>query len=110
MELSTLALELGEEKRKNPDGLLFSTIVNDAKLNLDPLQIAMFSGICGRWARNHPQHRIAFYCLMNQNPDQYALLHEDFDGRIDNAIEMRYTSRPLLPANDDGRHGNWRES
>ena len=35
---------------------------------------------------NLTPHR-PFIHLMNQNPDQYALLREDFDGRIDNAIE-----------------------
>ena len=95
VELTTLALELGEEKRKNPDGLLFSTIVNDAKLNLDPLQIAMFFQVFAvaghETTRSTASH---FIHLMNQNPDQYALLREDFDGRIDNAIEevLRYTS------------------
>ena len=95
MELTTLALELSEEKRKNPDGLLFSTIVNDEKLNLEPLQIVMFFQVFAvaghETTRSTASH---FINLMNRFPEQYELLREDLDGRIDNAIEevLRYTS------------------
>lgn len=94
-ELTEIAMTLGEEKRKNPDGLLLSTIVNDSNLNLDPLQVAMFFqvfAIAGHeTTRSTASH---FINLMNRFPEQYALLQEDLDGLIDNAIEevLRYTS------------------
>ena len=95
VEMVDISLELSEEKRKNPDGLLLSAIVNDENLKLEPLQIAMFFqvfAIAGHeTTRSTASH---FINLMNEHPDQYELLLEDFEGRIDNAIEevLRYTS------------------
>ena len=95
VELAEIAIELGEQKRKHPDDRLLSQIVNSNELNLEPLQVAMFFqvfAIAGHeTTRSTASH---FINLMNRHPDQYELLLEDVDGRIDNAIEevLRYTS------------------
>lgn len=93
--LSAIALELAAEKRKNPDDGLMSAMVNDTTLNLDDMAICQFFMVFAMAGHETTRSTAAhFFQLMHQNPDQYQILMEDFDGRIDNAIDevLRYTS------------------
>lgn len=94
-QLIGLAQELAEQKRLRPDGSLMSVLVNDQTLGLSPMSISMFFivfAIAGHeTTRSTAAH---FMHLMIAHPDQYALLRQDVDGRLENAIEevLRYTS------------------
>mgnify|MGYP000232581079 CR=1 FL=1 len=93
--LFTLAQELAEEKRRNPDDRLLSAMVNDTSLNLDPMQINQFVLVFAMAGHETTRSTAAhFIDLMHRHPEQYALLRSDFDAHIDNAIDevLRYTS------------------
>jgi cytochrome P450 len=93
--LFTLAQQLAEEKRRNPDGRLLSAMVNDTTLNLDPMAINQFVLVFAMAGHETTRSTAAhFINLMNLYPDQYALLRSDFDAHIDNAIDevLRFTS------------------
>lgn len=90
-----LAQHMAEEKRRNPDGRLLSVMVNDTTLGLDPMMINQFVLVFAMAGHETTRSTAAhFIHLMNQHPDQYALLRSDFDAYIDNAIDevLRYTS------------------
>lgn len=90
-----VAQELAEEKRRNPDGLLMSAMVNDTSLNLTPMQINQFVLVFAMAGHETTRSTAAhFINLMNRHPDQYALLRRDFEAHIDTAIDevLRYTS------------------
>lgn len=90
-----LAQQMAEEKRRNPDGRLLSAMVNDTTLNLDPMMINQFVLVFAMAGHETTRSTAAhFIHLMSQHPDQYALLRQDFDTHIDNAIDevLRYTS------------------
>jgi cytochrome P450 len=89
------AQELAEEKRRNPDGLLMSAMVNDATLDLTPMQINQFVLVFAMAGHETTRSTAAhFINLMHRHPEQYALLRSDFDAHIDTAIDevLRYTS------------------
>ena len=93
--LFQIAQELAKEKRQNPDGRLMSAMVNDATLNLDPMAINHFFLVFAMAGHETTRSTAAhFVNLMHRHPEQYALLREDFDAHIDNAIEevLRYTT------------------
>jgi cytochrome P450 len=93
--LAAIALELAAEKRRNPDGRLMSAMVNDTTLNLSDLSIVQFFMVFAMAGHETTRSSaVHFFQLMSEHPDQYAALREDFDGRIDNAIDevLRYTS------------------
>lgn len=93
--LHKIALEMAEEKRRCPDNRLMSALVNDVSLNLDDMAIAQFFLVFAMAGHETTRSTAAhFFYLMHQHPDQYRLLLEDFDGRIDNAIHevLRFTS------------------
>lgn len=93
--LFTLAQELAEEKRRNPDGRLLSAMVNDTTLNLDPVAINQFVLVFAMAGHETTRSTAAhFVHLMHRHPEQYALLKGDFTAHIDNAIDevLRYTS------------------
>lgn len=93
--LSAIALQLAAEKRAAPDDGLVSAMVNDPELNLDDMAICQFFVVFAMAGHETTRSTAAhFFHLMHQYPDQYRLLMEDFDGRIDNAIDevLRYTS------------------
>jgi cytochrome P450 len=90
-----VAQELAEEKRRNPDGLLMSAMVNDTTLNLTPMQINQFVLVFAMAGHETTRSTAAhFINLMHRHPEQYALLRRDFDAHIDTAIDevLRYTS------------------
>lgn len=90
-----VAQELAEEKRRNPDGLLMSAMVNDTTLNLTPMQINQFVLVFAMAGHETTRSTAAhFINLINRHPHQYALLRNDFDALIDTAIDevLRYTS------------------
>lgn len=93
--LNAIAMELAAEKRRNPDDGLMSIMVNDATLNLSDMAISEFFLVFAMAGHETTRSTAAhFINLMHRHPDQYALLREDFEGRIDNAIDevLRYTS------------------
>lgn len=93
--LAAIAMELAAEKRRKPDGLLMSAMVNDTTLNLSDMAIAQFFMVFAMAGHETTRSTaVHFFELMSRFPEQYALLREDFDGRIDNAIDevLRYTS------------------
>lgn len=89
-ELLTYCLQLVEERRKQPDHTMLSAYANAVVdgHQLSDAQIAMFFvtlSIAGHeTTRNTTAH---FVRLMDEHPDQKALLLEDLDGRLPNAIE-----------------------
>jgi cholest-4-en-3-one 26-monooxygenase len=93
--LHAVAMEVAAQKRQAPDDSLMSVIVNDPTLNLDDMAISQFFLVFAmaghETTRSTASH---FFYLMNKHPDQYRILLEDFDARIDNAIDevLRYTS------------------
>lgn len=94
-ELVTIALELAESKRKKPDSSLMSLLVHSESLELDPINIGQFFVVFA--IAGHETTRSAaahFIALMNNHPDQYALLLSDVDKHLGNAIEevLRYAS------------------
>ncbi|WP_425230809.1 cytochrome P450 [Sphingomonas sp.] len=93
--LFVIAQELAEEKRRNPDSHLMSAMVNDRTLNLDDDAINQFFLVFAMAGHETTRSTAAhFVNLMNLYPDQYAILREDFDKHIDNAIDevLRFTS------------------
>lgn len=100
MQLFALALELAEEKRRNPDGYMLSRLVNgdvDGE-KLDDMEISMFVvvlSIAGHeTTRNTAAH---FLRLMNEYPKQYDLLRSDLERYLPNAIdEVLRFSPPVI--------------
>jgi cytochrome P450 len=93
--LFSLAQQMAEEKRHNPDGRLLSAMVNDTTLNLDPMMINQFVLVFAMAGHETTRSTAAhFMYLMQRHPDQYAMLRSDFDAHIDNAIDevLRFTS------------------
>lgn len=93
--LHAVAMEVAAQKRQSPDDGLMSALVNNAELNLGDMAISQFFLVFAMAGHETTRSTAAhFFYLMDQYPDQYRLLLEDFDGRIDNAIDevLRYTS------------------
>lgn len=93
--LHAVAMQVAEEKRRNPDDGLMSAMVNDKALNLSDMAITQFFLVFAMAGHETTRSTAAhFFHLMHRYPGQMALLKEDFDGRIDNAIDevLRYTS------------------
>ena len=90
MQLFGYAFQLAEAKRAAPDGSMMSALVNgevDGE-KLTPPQIGMFfvtMSIAGHeTTRSTAAH---FIRLMNEHPDQYALVRSDPERYLPNAIE-----------------------
>lgn len=93
--LHAVAMEVAEQKRRNPDDGLMSAMVNDTSLALGDMAISQFFLVFAMAGHETTRSTAAhFFHLMHRHPGQLALLMEDFDGRIDNAIDevLRYTS------------------
>lgn len=93
--LFSLAQELAELKRREPDDRLLSVMVNDTTLNLDPMQINQFVLVFAMAGHETTRSTAAhFIYLMHRHPEQLAILLSDFDAYIENAIDevLRYTS------------------
>lgn len=100
LNLLVLCMQLVDEKRSEPDGSMLSAYANTEieGRRLTPDEIAMFFAtlsIAGHeTTRNTTAH---FVRLMSEHPDQKALLLEDLDARLPNAIDevLRY-SPPVM--------------
>lgn len=100
LKLFAIAEELAAEKRKTPDNSMLSRVIHgevDGQ-KLDDMNINMFFvtlSIAGHeTTRATAAH---FIRLMNEYPDQYALLRSDIDKYLPNAIDevLRY-SPPVM--------------
>ena len=95
MQLFAISEELCEQKRRQPDEGLLSTLVHDTTLGLSQLQINMiflvFSIAGHETTRSTAAH---FMHLMATHPQQYERLLGDIDKHLENAIEevLRYSS------------------
>ena len=93
--LFAICEEICAQKRAHPDDSLISTLVHDTTLGLEQLHINMFFMVFAIAGHETTRSTAAhFIYLMNQFPDQFALLRSDVDKHLDNAIEevLRYTS------------------
>lgn len=100
MKLMMIAEQIAQQKRAVPDESMFSEYIHgevDGE-RMDPMQINMFfvtMAIAGHeTTRATAAH---FIRLMNEHPDQYALVRSDPDKFLPNAIEevLRY-SPPVI--------------
>lgn len=99
-QLVGYALQLAEEKRARPDSSMMSMLVHgdvDGE-KLPPEEVAMFFVLMS--IAGHETTRgtaVHFIRLMMENPDQFALLRNDPDRYLPNAIEevLRY-SPPVI--------------
>lgn len=100
LALQRMVIRLGHERIANPTGDLVSLLVNanpDGEKLTDKELGSFFALLLvagNETARNTMAHGIR---LLTENPAQRELLMEDFDGRINNAIEemVRYVS-PIM--------------
>lgn len=95
LRLFEMAQEIAEMKRRDPDDGLMTAIATDEKLGLEPLSIAtLFSTFAVAGHETTRSTAAHFIQLMNEFPDQYALLRSDVDAHLANAIEevLRYTA------------------
>ena len=100
MKLATLANELVPERMKNPGDDLLSWVAEaqyeGKKLNQD--EVGVFFALLAAGANDTTRHAMASALdLFQQHPDQLAYLMEDFDGRVDNAVnEVLRLEPPLM--------------
>jgi cytochrome P450 len=97
--LSDVALELAELRRKEPGDDMVTWLV-EAEFEdqqLEDWEIASFFVMLSGAANDTTGHVIAYSLLeLDRHPDQKAWLLEDFEGRIDGAIEELMRWRPPL--------------
>ena len=99
--LFKLAKRIGEERRRNPTGDLTTKLVvaQDGEEALTPQEFGAFFLLLvaagNETTRNALAHGVH---LFTRNPDQLALLMEDFDGRVGGAIEeiIRFASPVIM--------------
>ena len=100
MKLATLANELVPERMKNPGDDLLSWVAEASfegkKLNQQ--EVGVFFALLAAGANDTTRHAMASALdLFQQHPDQLAYLMEDFDGRVDNAVnEVLRLEPPLM--------------
>lgn len=100
MKLATLANELVPERMKNPGDDLLSWVAEaqyeGKKLNQD--EVGVFFALLAAGANDTTRHAMASALdLFQHHPDQLAYLMEDFDGRVDNAVnEVLRLEPPLM--------------
>ena len=99
MKLATLANELVPERMKNPGDDLLSWVAEaqyeGKKLNQD--EVGVFFALLAAGANDTTRHAMASALdLFQQHPDQLAYLMEDFDGRVDNAVNEVLRMEPPL--------------
>jgi cytochrome P450 len=97
--LSDVALELAELRRKQPGDDMVTWLV-EAEFEgqrLEDWEIASFFVMLSGAANDTTGHVIAYSLLeLDRHPEQKAWLLEDFEGRIDRAIEELMRWRPPL--------------
>lgn len=88
--IQDIALAYADERRITPGDDLLSWVVtaeHDGEV-LDDWEVASFFSLLGSAANDTTRHTIAHGLrLFSEFPEQRALLLEDFDARIDNAVE-----------------------
>ena len=89
--IQDIALEYADDRRENPQDDMISWVVNaegeDGEA-LDDWEVAAFFSLLGSAANDTTRHSLAHGVrLLSEHPDQRALLLEDLDGRVDNALE-----------------------
>ena len=99
MKLATLANELVPERMKNPGDDLLSWVAEASfegkKLTQD--EVGVFFALLAAGANDTTRHAMASALdLFQQHPDQLAYLMEDFDGRVDNAVNEVLRMEPPL--------------
>ena len=99
MKLATLANELVPERMKNPGDDLLSWVAEaqyeGKKLNQD--EVGVFFALLAAGANDTTRHAMASALdLFQQHPDQLAYLMEDFDGRVDDAVNEVLRMEPPL--------------
>lgn len=99
MKLATLANELVPERMKNPGDDLLSWVAEaqyeGKKLNKD--EVGVFFALLAAGANDTTRHMMASTLDLFQNhPDQLAYLMEDFDSRVDNAVNEVLRMEPPL--------------
>jgi cytochrome P450 len=85
-----VALAVAEDRRENPKDDLVTWVVQaewEGEV-MDEWEVASFFSLLGSAANDTTRHSVAHAVrLLDENPDQRALLLEDLDGRLPNAIE-----------------------
>ena len=85
-----VALAVAEDRRENPKDDLVTWVVQaewEGEV-MDEWEVASFFSLLGSAANDTTRHSVAHAVrLVDENPDQRALLLEDLDGRLPNAIE-----------------------
>jgi cytochrome P450 len=85
-----VALAVAEDRRENPKDDLVTWVVQaewEGEV-MDDWEVASFFSLLGSAANDTTRHSVAHAVrLFDENPDQKALLLEDLDGRLPNAIE-----------------------
>ncbi len=99
MKLATLANELVPERMKNPGDDLLSWVAEaqyeGKKLNQD--EVGVFFALLAAGANDTTRHMMASTLdLFQKHPDQLTYLMEDFDGRIDDAVNEALRMEPPL--------------
>jgi cytochrome P450 len=88
--IQDVALAVADRRRDDPGEDLMSWVLQAEfeGRQLEDWEIAGFFSLLGSAANDTTRHSIAHGVrLFSENPDQYAYLMEDLDGRIDNAVE-----------------------
>ena len=98
-KLATLALELVPDRKKNPgDDLL--TWVAQAQYEghkLSTEEVGVFFSLLAAGANDTTRHAMAHVLtLFQQHPDQLAYLMEDFEARVDDAVNEALRMEPPL--------------
>jgi cytochrome P450 len=90
MRIQKVALEVAEEKRKNPGEDLVSWVLGAdfEGRKMEDAEIAAFFSLLGSAANDTTRHTTAHAVrLFSEHPDQLELLKEDMEGRLDGAVE-----------------------
>lgn len=99
MKLATLANELVPERMRNPGDDLLSWVAEaqyeGKKLNQD--EVGVFFALLAAGANDTTRHAMASALdLFQRHPDQLTYLMEDFDARVDDAVNETLRMEPPL--------------
>jgi cytochrome P450 len=98
-KLGSLALEMAKERRDNPTEDLMSWVSRaqheGQKMTVEEVGVffALLAGAANDTTRHSMAHVLA---LFDQHPDQLAYVFDDFDNRVDNAINECLRFEPPL--------------
>ena len=96
-KIQDVALAMADEVRGKPSDTFISWVVEAEweGVKMEDWEIAAFFSLLGSAANDTTRHTIAHaVTLFDRHPDQLALLREDWEGRISNAVEeiLRHAS------------------